>query len=47
MIYKILKNIFFISSFLLYLTTYSLSEINSKAWSTKCSEDKNTCIVQL
>jgi hypothetical protein len=40
MIYKIFKNIFFIISFFLYLTTYSLSEITSKAWSTQCSEDK-------
>ena len=49
MIYTILKNIFFVSSFLFYLTTYSLSETNtktwsSKAWSAQCSEDKSTCI---
>jgi len=49
MIYKILKNIFFVSSFLLYLITYSLSEINltnvsSKKWSNTCSEDKKTCL---
>ena len=45
MIYSIFKNIFFVSSFLLYLTAYSLSEITSQAWSTECSEDKKTCIV--
>ena len=44
MVYKIFKNIFFVSSFLIYLTTYSLSEITSKAWSAECTEDKKTCI---
>ena len=44
MVYKLFKSIFFVSSFLIYLTTYSLSEITSKAWSTKCSEDKKTCL---
>ena len=44
MIYSIFKNTFFVISFFLYLTTYSLSEITSKAWSTQCSEDKKTCI---
>ena len=44
MIYTIFKNIFFITSFLFYLTTYSLSEITSKAWNAECSEDKKTCI---
>jgi invasion protein IalB len=44
MIYTILKNFFIISSFLLYLTTFSLSEINSKKWNTKCSEDQKTCL---
>ena len=44
MVYKIFKSIFFVSSFLIYLTAYSLSEITSKAWSTKCSEDKKTCL---
>ena len=44
MIYSILKNIFFVSGFLFYLTTYSLSEINSQAWSTKCTKDKSTCL---
>ena len=44
MVYKIFKNIFFVSSFLIYLTTYSLSKINSQAWSTECSEDKKICL---
>ena len=44
MVYKIFKNIFFVSSFLIYLTAYSLSEINSKSWSTECSEDKKICL---
>ena len=44
MVYKLFKSIFFVSSFLIYLTAYSLSEITSKAWSTKCSEDKKTCL---
>ena len=44
MIYRIIKNIFFVSSCFLYLTTYSLSEINSRAWSNQCSENKETCI---
>ena len=44
MIYTIFKNIYFIISFLFYLTTYSLSEINSKAWSTECSKDKTACL---
>ena len=44
MIYTIFKNIFFITFFLFYLTTYSLSEITSKAWNAECSEDKKTCI---
>lgn len=44
MISRIFKNIFFVSSFLLYLTTYSISEISSKEWNTRCSEDKKTCI---
>jgi len=44
MIYSIFKNIFFVCSFFFYLTTSSLSEVNSKAWSTQCSEDKITCI---
>ena len=44
MIYKILKNIFITSSFLLYLTTFSLSEISSKKWSAECSEDEKTCL---
>src|SRR6056300_1486793 len=44
MTHSVFKNIFFISSFLLYFTTYSLSEITSKEWSTQCSEDKKTCI---
>ena len=44
MICKIFKNIFFIISFFLYLTTFSLSKITSEAWSTQCSEDKKTCI---
>ena len=44
MINTIFKNIFFVSSFLIYLTTYSLSEINSKTWSTECTEDKKTCL---
>ena len=42
---KILKNILFVSFFLLQFTNYSSSEINSKAWSTKCNEDKKTCII--
>ena len=44
MIFKIIKNIFYIISFSLYLTTSSLSEVTSEAWSTQCSEDKRTCI---
>lgn len=44
MFYKIFKNLFFLTSFLLYFTTYSLSEISSKEWSTQCSEDKKACI---
>jgi len=44
MTHSVFKNIFFISSFLLYFTTYSLSEITSKEWNTQCSEDKKTCI---
>jgi len=48
MIYKIFKNILYIIlyiiSLFLYLTTSSLSEVTSKAWSTQCSEDKKTCI---
>ena len=44
MICKIIKNVFYIISFLLYFTTYSLSEITSKAWSAQCSEDKKACI---
>tara|TARA_Y100000389_G_C17354918_1_gene460522 strand:+ start:436 stop:996 length:561 start_codon:yes stop_codon:yes gene_type:complete len=47
MILKIYKNIFLISSVLLYLTTYSLSEINSKEWGTRCSEDEKTCIAMI
>ena len=45
MIYKICRNIILVSSFLSYLTTYSLSEVNSKAWSTECTQDKSTCII--
>ena len=45
MIYKFFKSIFFVSSFLFYLTTYSSSEITSKAWSSECSEDKKTCLI--
>ena len=44
MILKIFKNISLVSSVLLYLTNYSLSEITSKAWSTECSEDKKNCL---
>ena len=44
MIYSILKNIFFVSSFLFYLTTYSLSEVNSQAWSAECTKDKSACL---
>ena len=44
MIYSILKNIFFVSGFLFYLTTFSLSEINSKEWVVKCSKDKTACL---
>ena len=44
MICKIFKNISFIITFFLYLTTSSLSEVTSKAWSTQCSEDKKACI---
>jgi invasion protein IalB len=44
MVYKLFKSIFFVSSFLIYLTTYSLSEITSKAWSAECSKDKKRCI---
>ena len=44
MTYSILKNIFFVSSYLFYLTTYSLSEINSQAWSTECTKDKSACL---
>jgi len=40
MIYQIFRNIFFVSGFLLYLSSYSFSEITSKAWSTECGEDK-------
>ena len=47
MTYAIFKNIFFIISFLLFLTTYSLSEINSKAWSTECNEDKTACLTMI
>ena len=41
MIKKTLKNILFVISFLLYLTAYSLSEINSKEWTTECVDIKN------
>jgi len=44
MIYQIFRNIFFVSGFLLYLSSYSFSEITSKAWSTECGEDKKNCI---
>ena len=44
MIHKIFKNIFLVSSFFLYLTTYSISEINSKSWSFLCSEDQKSCL---
>jgi invasion protein IalB len=44
MINTIFKNIFLVSSFSIYLTTYSLSEITSKAWSAECTEDKKTCL---
>ena len=44
MIHKIFKNIFLVSSFFLYLTTYSISEINSRAWSILCGEDKKSCL---
>ena len=47
MTYSILKNIFFVSSYLFYLTTYSLSEINSQAWSTECTKDKSTCLAMI
>ena len=47
MIYGIFKNIFFIGSFFLYLTTHSLSEISSKAWSNECSKDKKKCIAAI
>jgi hypothetical protein len=47
MIFKIIKNIFYIISLFLYLTTSSLSEVTSKAWSTQCSEDKKTCIAMI
>jgi invasion protein IalB len=44
MIYNISKVIVYVISFFLYLTTYSLSEITSKAWSTECTKDKKNCI---
>lgn len=47
MIIKIFKNIFFVSSFLLYFSNYSLSEITSKEWGTRCLEDKKTCIAMI
>tara|TARA_B110000444_G_scaffold243500_1_gene261972 strand:- start:14 stop:577 length:564 start_codon:yes stop_codon:yes gene_type:complete len=47
MINQIFKNIFFISSFFLYLTAHSLSEINSKAWSNECSVDKKKCVTAI
>lgn len=45
MIYRVCKNIILVSFFLSYLTTYSLSDLNSKEWSTECSQDKSTCII--
>tara|TARA_B100001094_G_C17903166_1_gene657490 strand:- start:120 stop:677 length:558 start_codon:yes stop_codon:yes gene_type:complete len=47
MIYSVIKNIFFVSSFFLYLTTYSLSEINAKSWSEQCNEDKSVCLIAI
>ena len=47
MIHKIFKNIIFFICFSLYLTNYSSSEISNKAWSSQCSEDKNTCIIAI
>ena len=44
MIHKIFKNIFLVSSFFLYLTTYSIAEINSRAWSFLCNEDQKSCL---
>jgi invasion protein IalB len=44
MLFKIFKNIFLITCFFLYLTSNSLSEITSDKWSTRCSEDKKTCV---
>ena len=44
MIYPIIKKIIILSSIFFYLTTYSSSEVSSKAWSTECSENKKICV---
>jgi len=46
MIYRTFIKILFVVYFLLYLTSYSFSEISSKAWSKMCDEN-NTCFIAI
>ena len=45
MFYKISKKILYIGFALLYLTSPSFSERNSKEWSIDCNEDKKFCLI--
>lgn len=45
MFYKISKKILYIGFALLYLTSPSFSERNSKEWNIECAENKNLCLI--